>query len=63
MAKQVYLEKTIALLELTGGYSSNDLIVKKTFEFYWKNFKNDFQSFIIVDTGGSVTKTIDLLEQ
>ncbi len=63
MAKQVYLEKTIALLELTGGYSSNDLIVKKTFEFYWKNFKNDFQSFIIVDTGGSVTKTIDLLEK
>ncbi len=63
MAKQVYLEKTIALLELTGGYSSNDLIVKKTFEFYWKNFKNDFQSFIIVDTGGSVTKTVDLLEK
>ncbi len=63
MAKQVYLEKTIALLELSGGYSSNDLIVKKTFEFYWKNFKNDFQSFIIVDTGGSVTKTIDLLEK
>ena len=53
--KSVYLPQTVALLELTGGYSSNDTIVKKTLEYYWKNFNQEFKAFPIVDTRGEVS--------
>ncbi len=61
--KNVYLPKTIALLELTGGYSSNDIIVKKTLEYYWKNFNQEFKAFPIMDTRGDIIRTIALLDK
>jgi hypothetical protein len=61
--KNVYLPKTIALLELTGGYSSNDLIVKKTLEYYWKNFNQEFKAFPIMDTRGDIQRTLALLDK
>ena len=61
--EKLFLPKTIALLELTGGFSSNDITVKNTFHFYWNNYPFEFLRFQIVDTGGSIEKTLSLLEK
>ncbi len=53
---------TIALLELTDGFTSNDNSVKKTFEFYWNNYPSEFKSFPIVDTKGKIDLTLQYLE-
>jgi hypothetical protein len=58
-----YLPKTIALLELTGGFISNDVTVKNTFQYYWNNYSQEFLKFPIVDTGGNIDKTTKLLEK
>ncbi len=59
----VYLSKTIALLELTGdGYTSNDIVVKNTFQFYWKNYNSEFKAFPIIDTKSDLNITLNLLE-
>jgi hypothetical protein len=57
-----YLPKTIALLELTGGLKVNDNIIKKTLEYYWNNYPNEFKIFPIVDTKGDIEITIQYLE-
>ena len=56
------LPKTIALLELTDGFTSNDNSVKKTFEFYWNNYPSEFKKFLIVDTKGKINITLQYLE-
>lgn len=59
----MYLPKTIALLELTGpGYTSNDITVKNTLQYYWQNYNSEFKSFPIIDTQSSLSKTLLLLE-
>ncbi len=55
--------KTIALLELTGiGTIIYDNSVKKTFEYYFTNNSKEFKTFPIVDTEGSVKKTLYFLD-
>lgn len=61
--QNLYLPKTIALLELTGGYFANDITVKNTLEYYWRFYRDEFKSFPIVDTGGSIPKTLELLDK
>lgn len=58
----LFLPKTIALLELTGGLIVNDTVVKETLQFYWKNYPSEFKRFPIIDTKGDVNNTINLLE-
>ena len=58
-----YLPNTIALLELSSGFVSNDVIIKDCFNFYWNSYSSEFLKFPIVDTGGSEKKTLDLLEK
>lgn len=54
--------KTVALLELSeGGIITYDNNLKDTFEYYFQN-SDQFESFPIVDTKGSLTKTLELLE-
>lgn len=60
--QNIFLPKTIALLELSGGYIANDTTVKNTLEYYWRFYRDEFKSFPIVDTGGTIPKTLDLLE-
>ncbi len=57
----LFLPKTIALLELTGGLIVNDTVVKNTLEFYWKNYPSEFKRFPIIDTKGDVNITLSLL--
>jgi hypothetical protein len=52
--------KTVALLELSSGV--NDIPVKETMEYYFINNSNIFKSFPIVDTQGTLEKTIQLLD-
>ncbi len=56
------LPKTVALLELTGGLIVNDITVKNTLEFYWKNYPKEFKSFPIIDTRGDIELTIKYLD-
>ncbi len=54
------LPKTISLLALNGDIGNQ--VVKNTLEFYWKNYPQEFKSFPIVNTEGSIVKTIELLD-
>jgi branched-chain amino acid aminotransferase len=60
--------KTVGLLELTGSVSfdDEDLALKQTFEYYWKNDKKfglDFEEFPICNTKGDVNLTLKLLNR
>jgi hypothetical protein len=60
--------KTVGLLELTGSvlFDEEDLALKQTFEYYWKNSKKfglDFEEFLIYDTKGDVNLTLKLLNR
>jgi hypothetical protein len=63
MCYKKYLPNTIALLELSSGFVSNDIIIKDCFNYYWSNYSGEFTKFPIIDTGGSEKKTLDLLEK
>ncbi len=52
--------KTIALLELTG--TEIDVNFQKTLYYYW-TVSNEFSQFPIKDTGGSLMKTLELLDE
>jgi hypothetical protein len=59
-----FLPKTIGLLELTGtGLILNDIIMKKTFNYYWDNFSIEFKKFPIIDTQSDIDRTLALLEK
>lgn len=60
--------KTVGLLELTGSVSfdDEDIALKQTFEYYWKNAKKfglDFEEFPIYDTKGDVKTNLKLLNR
>ena len=55
--------KSIALLEFSGsGYTSTDSNIKQTLCYYWTT-SNLFNPMPIIDTTGSVNKTLELLEK
>jgi hypothetical protein len=57
--------RTIALLELTGSYAPTDNALAKTFRYYWDKKKYPSLPFIpfpIVNTGGFLNKTLELLD-
>ncbi len=54
--------RTIALLELSEGSVDFDNNLKKTFEYYFRE-SPQFKRFPIVDTLGSLDKTIELLDK
>ncbi len=57
----INLPKTIALLELTNGFTNNDIVIKDTFEYYWKNYSSEFKKFEIIDTKGDLLLTLEYL--
>lgn len=57
-----YLPKTIALLELSGnGLVANDIGVRDTLQYYWKNYR-EFKAFPIVNTNSELSKNLEYLE-
>jgi hypothetical protein len=57
------LPRTIALLELTGdGLTINDIAIKNTLEYYWRNYPDEFKSFPIINTQSSIELTLQFLE-
>ncbi len=55
-------KKAIALLELTGGSVAIDKNIVKSIYYYLTSY-NIFTPFTIVDTAGSLTKTLELLQK
>jgi hypothetical protein len=58
--------KTIALLELTGSYALIDNALAQTFKYYWDRkckYNLPFKRFPIVNTGGFLNKTLELLDK
>ncbi len=54
-------KKAIALLELTGGSTLLDQNIKNTI-YYYTTITNIFEPLTILDTAGSLEKTLDLLQ-
>jgi hypothetical protein len=55
--------KTVFLLELTAGYTENDIPMKNTLEYYWNTYSQEFINCPVVDTQGSLNVTLDLLDE
>lgn len=55
--------KTVFLLELTAGYTINDVSVQSTLNYYWNTYPQEFTKCSIVDTQGSLEVTLQLLEE
>jgi hypothetical protein len=55
--------KTVFLLELTAGYTENDVSIKNTINYYWNNYPQEFTKCPIVDTEGSLDITLSLLDE
>lgn len=58
--------KTVGLLELTGSFDQEDIGVKQTFEYYWKNSKRfglKFKEFPICDTKGDIKLNLKYLNK
>jgi hypothetical protein len=65
MKKKTNNLKTAGLLELTGLFSSDDISIKKTFEYYWANkckYSLPFNKFPIYNTEGSIKRNLELLD-
>lgn len=60
------MKKAVALLELSGPFATEDIALKNTFEFYWKNSKKwglNFRKFPIYDTQGDINNNIAFLNK
>lgn len=58
--------KTVGLFELTGSFDQEDIGIKQTFEYYWKNsnkFGLNFKEFPIYDTKGDVKLNLKYLNK
>ena len=51
--------KTVFLLELTAGYTENDIPMKNTLEYYWNTYSQEFINCPVVDTQGSLNVTLE----
>ena len=56
--------KTVFLLELTAGLvQPTDIAIKNTLNYYWNTYPREFIECPIVDTKGSLSITLQLLEE
>ena len=55
--------KTVFLLELTAGYTENDVSIKNTLNYYWNTYPQEFIKCPIIDTQGSLEITLQLLNE
>lgn len=55
--------KAVFLLELTAGFTENDLSVNNTLNYYWNTYPQEFIKCPIVDTQGSSSITLQLLDE
>ncbi len=55
-------KKAIALLELTGGYVTNDSAMQKTIMYYLTTTSKTFEPISIYNTGGNLNTTLNMLE-